>query len=253
MWYRSAHLKTARLLAASLELAGLVIGGSAFATVICVNPGGTHGCIATIQGAIDSVSSTGATGTTIVVQPGTYIASCTAAACSVASILASATNGASLTGLTLKCRAQTGRPIVLDASHLDHGIYVSGLSHVTIQGCVVKNADREWILIENSNNAMVANNEVKKSDQAMGKTFGHRRAAALPHFPFPRDWRRNHVLPRRVCPWGPEIFRVTTIPAWTWLRICPEEFKVRISLFRAPLACAPEVPLGSNEATLGHN
>jgi parallel beta-helix repeat protein len=168
---QSRHRGSSGVLAAAALTAMLVMGLSAYASaaMICVNPGGTKGCQSSIQAAIDSVNSTPST---IVIQPGTYSAACGAAACSVASILANAPNASKLIGLSLKCRAGDGKSVILDASHLDHAVYVSGVDQVSIEGCVVKNADREGILIENSDNVHIVNNVVKNNDQAMGKTVG---------------------------------------------------------------------------------
>jgi parallel beta-helix repeat protein len=55
---------------------------------------------------------------------------------------------------------------------LDHAVYVSGVNHVTIQGCVGENAAREGILVENADNVDVADNEAKNNDRAMAATVG---------------------------------------------------------------------------------
>src|ERR1700687_4762854 len=168
---QSGHRGSSHILTTAALTAMLLMGlrGYASAATICVNPGGTKGCQSSIQAAINSVNSTPST---IVIQPGTYSAACGAAACSVASILANAPNTSKLIGLSLKCRAGDGKSVILDASHLDHAVYVSGVDQVSIEGCVVKNADREGILIENSDNVHIVNNVVKNNDQAMGKTVG---------------------------------------------------------------------------------
>ncbi len=139
---------------------------------LCVDPGGAHGCATSIQAAIDAVS---APNTTIVVRPGTYKAACLGPACSVAAIRASASNGSSLAGLTLQCGMGQGnsRAVSLDATDLDHAVYVSGVNQVTIEGCVAENAEREGILVEDSSNVTIRRNEVVNNDQAMAKTAGH--------------------------------------------------------------------------------
>lgn len=149
---------------AALLLLLIGAGGANAADRLCVNPRGTQGCFSTIQEAIDSVS---ATGTTIEVAPGTYTASCNGPACSVAAIV-----GPSLDGLTLQCGNGRGRSVTLDASSLDHAVYVSGADGVTIAGCVAENAEREGILVENSDNVHVADNDVVHNDRAMAKTVG---------------------------------------------------------------------------------
>ncbi len=137
--------------------------------MLCVNPGGTQGCYKTIQAAINAVSVKDAR---IVVQNGTYTAKCSAPACSVATISSAAPNGASLVGLTLQCNPTRGKTVVLNAAALDHAIYVSGVNQTTIEGCVARNASREGILVENSNNVNVADNTVANNDLALGTTVG---------------------------------------------------------------------------------
>lgn len=156
-------------LMAALTLVIVAGPASSFAATLCVNKTGTGGCFKTIQAAVDAVSSAG---TTIDVAPGIYKASCTAAACSVASILSTATNAADLPRLKLKCRPLTGSSVVLNATGLDHAIYISGVNGVTVSGCVAENAAREGILVENADNVTVKNNEVKNNDEAMAATIG---------------------------------------------------------------------------------
>lgn len=140
------------------------------AATLCVNKSGSQGCFSTIQNAIDAVSSPGST---IVVKPGTYSATCVGPGCSIAVISSAAANGGSLTGLTLQCNnGKRSHSIILDATGLNHAVYVSGVNQVTIAGCVAENAAREGILVENSDNADIANNEVTDNDQAMGSRVG---------------------------------------------------------------------------------
>jgi parallel beta-helix repeat protein len=134
---------------------------------LCVSPNGKHGCFTTIQDAINAVAAPNAK---IRVRRGTYTAPCSGPACSVATISAAASNGASLTGLVLECADEDGHSATLDATNLDHAIYVSGVSQVTIDGCVAENAAREGILIENSSNVTISNNEVANNDRALSFT-----------------------------------------------------------------------------------
>jgi parallel beta-helix repeat protein len=157
----------------SLVLLGLGAPGTVLAdSGLCVDPGGAHHCATTIQAAIDAVS---APNTTIVVHPGTYTAACLGAACSVATISVRASNASALVGLTLQCGPGQGssRPVRLDATGLDHAVYVSGVNQVTIEGCVAENAEREGILVEDSSNVTIRRNEVVNNDLAMAKTIGH--------------------------------------------------------------------------------
>lgn len=136
---------------------------------LCVDAGGAGGCAASVQAAVDAVSEPH---TTITVAPGVYTASCAEAACSVAAIRAAAPNASALVGLTLQCGRGNGHSVHLDATHLDHAVYVSGVDQVTIEGCVAENADREGILVEGSRNVAVIRNVVQNNDQAMARTAG---------------------------------------------------------------------------------
>jgi parallel beta-helix repeat protein len=155
-----------------LAVATLVVFGasSAVAATSCVDSHGKHGCASTIQAAIDGVSSPNST---ITVDPGSYTATCSGPGCSVAVISGAASNGSSLAGLTLQCGNGKGsRSVILDATGLNHAVAVSGVNGVKIAGCLAENASREGILIENSDNVDIANNEVTDNDQAMGAQVG---------------------------------------------------------------------------------
>src|SRR6185503_2740403 len=52
-----------------LVLGAILVTGSAHATTLCVNPGGTGGCTATIQAAVDAAAK----GDVIDVAAGTYV------------------------------------------------------------------------------------------------------------------------------------------------------------------------------------
>lgn len=168
---RQGHSRRIARIAAIVPLLLLLAAlcGSAGAASVCVNPKGKQGCFSSIQSAIDSVS---APNTTIMVRAGTYTSSCTGPACSVATVSSAAANASSLTGLTLQCGNGSGRSVVLDATNLDHAVYIFGVSGVTVVGCVARNAALEGILVENSNNVHLKNNEVRDNDSAMGTTFG---------------------------------------------------------------------------------
>lgn len=166
MW---ASLVASVALCIGLLLVGMSPAKAWASATLCVNPSGSNGCYANVQNAIDAVS---AVGTTISIAPGRYTATCSGPACSVASISVSAANGSSLAGLAIRCRKDDGRSAVLNATGLDHAVYVGGVSGVTVKGCVAKNADREGILVENSADDHIANNEVLNNDQSMGLTVG---------------------------------------------------------------------------------
>lgn len=154
-----------------LALATLGLGtSSASAADLCVDTRGAHGCKTTVQAAIDAVSSTSST---ITINPGTYTATCGGPGCSVAVINGAAANGASLSGLTLQCgKGKGSRGVILDATGVNHAVYVSGVNGVKIAGCLTEDAAREGILVENSDNVDIVNNEVTDNDQAMGPSVG---------------------------------------------------------------------------------
>lgn len=159
--FRRWHQLTKAVCAAATVAFLIVAGGAArcSADTLCVNKTGSGGCYSTIQGAINKAS----TDTTIVVAPGRYTATCNGPACSVASIVG-------FTGLKLICRPVTGRSVVLNASGLDHAIWIYQSSGVTVQGCVAKNAAREGILVEDSDNITIRNNDVADNDQNLSHT-----------------------------------------------------------------------------------
>jgi parallel beta-helix repeat protein len=88
----------------------------------------------------------------------------------LASILGTAGNASSLAGLDLECNSSPDS--VLDATGLDHAVYISGVNGVIFRGCSVQNAQLEGILVENSDNVTVSDNRVANNDLAMGKTAG---------------------------------------------------------------------------------
>ncbi len=190
----------------------IFIGLGAFAAdaaTLCVSSHGQNGCYTKIQDAIDAVT---ASDTAILVGPGTYTSTCTTLGCSIAMINAAASNGGFLDHLTLQCGNGKGaHSTILNATGLDHAVYVSGVNGVTISGCVAENASREGILVENSDNANIANNDVTKNDQAMSLTIGMG-APACPTFTPRAPAARFNAAPTRTAP-APAIFPTTTMIA----------------------------------------
>lgn len=167
---RLAKIVCTAAVVAFLGVAGAATRSDAATTTLYVKKtcGTATNCYTTIQTAIDHVN---APGTTIVVAPGKYKASCNGPACSVAAITSSA-EPSPLDDLTLQCRPNGGRSVILDATGLDHAVYVSDVMGVTVNGCVAENADREGILVENTTNVTIKKNVVKDNDQAMAETDG---------------------------------------------------------------------------------
>jgi nitrous oxidase accessory protein NosD len=155
------------------ELCGLAIGTvlvlsggrPALAATLCVNPGGTGGCEATISAAVTAAS----TGDIIEVAPGTYAESVTIGK----SIALVGTGGAEAT--------------IINAAGLGNGIYIDGidtphLAGVSVNGFTVENANFEGILVTNASNVAVIENNVIQNDLALVVTNGNGSCAGLPAF-----------------------------------------------------------------------
>jgi pectin methylesterase-like acyl-CoA thioesterase len=92
------------------------------AKTLCVNPGGSHGCYATIQSAVNAASNHAG----IKVAPGTYAEDV-------------------VIGKPLSLIGAGAGSTVIDATGLANGIFVDGLDnpglqHVTVAGFTVQNA-----------------------------------------------------------------------------------------------------------------
>lgn len=169
------HRRLAKVVCVAAAVAFLGIAGAtersdAATTTLYVRKkcGTATNCYTTVQAAIDAVTTAG---TTIVVAPGKYTATCQTAACSVASITSTAEPSV-LDQLSLQCRPNGGRSVILDATGLDHAVYISGVTGVTVKGCVAENALREGILVEDSSNVTIKKNDVTNNDQDIAVTAG---------------------------------------------------------------------------------
>ena len=124
---------------------------SASAATLCVNPGGTTGCSATISAAVAAA----APGSTIQVAPGIYKESVTITK-------------------TLSLIGSNGYSII-DATGQSTGIFVNGVSAepaagvwgVVISGFTVKNANYEGILIANAGTATISGNTVDGNNRSL--------------------------------------------------------------------------------------
>ncbi len=118
---------------------------------MCVNPGGTSGCSATISAAVAAA----APGSTIQVAPGIYKETVTITK-------------------TLSLIGTKGYSIV-DATGLSNGIFVNGISAepaagiwgVVISGFTVKNANYEGILVANAVSATVSGNTLSGNNRSL--------------------------------------------------------------------------------------
>ena len=119
---------------------------SAQAATLCVNPGGTGGCFAKIQLAVNAASSN----SVINVAAGTYTEEVT-----IGKPLSLIGAGATLS--------------FIDATNLANGILLDGLDNpglhdVTIAGFTVENALYEGILLLNTNGATIRDNQIVNND-----------------------------------------------------------------------------------------
>lgn len=127
----------------------VLLGNCAMAATLCVNPGGTSGCTATIAAAVKAANS----GDQVKIAPGQY------------SEDVLITKPISLVG------AGSGSTII-NAKGLANGIYVDGLdnpglSNVLITGVTVLNANFEGILATNTSYLVISNSHVTNNDQSL--------------------------------------------------------------------------------------
>jgi hypothetical protein len=131
------------------SVSALFLAGVGMAATLCVNPGASSGCYATIGAAVAAAKS----GDQIKIATGQY----------AENILV--TKPLSLVG------AGSGSTII-NAKGLANGIYVDGLdnpgiSGVLISGVTVMNANYEGILVTNASYVVISNSHVTNNDQSL--------------------------------------------------------------------------------------
>lgn len=124
-------------------------GNLLFAATLCVNPGGTAGCFATINAAVAAASPND----TVKVAAGTYAEDV-------------------MIGKALSLVGASPSTTVIDATGLSNGVYIDGLdnkgvSGVVVTGFKVENANFEGILITNASDVNVWNNHVINNDKSL--------------------------------------------------------------------------------------
>lgn len=127
-------------------------GASASAATLCVNPGGTSGCMATISAAVAAA----APGDTVAIAPGTYKDD-------IVIMKAISLVGPRSGGATI------------DATGMANGIFVDGMaaapnagvSNVLISGLTVRNANFEGILVANASDVTLLDNHVVDNNRAL--------------------------------------------------------------------------------------
>jgi parallel beta-helix repeat protein len=130
---RIPTLATAALVLALAALTGA--GGHARAASLCVNPGGTGGCMTSIQAAVNAANS----GDTVNVAAGTYNESV-----SIKTALTLEGAGASTT--------------TINAGGADNGVHIAA-DHVTLLGFTITGARLDGVLV-NGDYAQVLNNSI---------------------------------------------------------------------------------------------
>lgn len=154
----SASTRSSRLLLAGvavLAFAGLV--ASASAATLCVNPEGKFGCKSTIGAAV----SAAAPGDVIQVWPGVY-------------------NEQVTISKSLSLLSSEPLAAVIDATNLNNGIWVDGMSaapnpgvaNVVISGFRIRNANYEGVLLTNATNVTLEGNAVTDNDRSLDYAGG---------------------------------------------------------------------------------
>lgn len=139
-----------------ISVAALTLGSGALAGAanLCVNPGGSSGCYATISEAVKAA----APGDAIQVAAGTY---------KEAVVINKAI---SLTGARRE-------EVIVEATGLPNGIYVDGidnpgLNNVTISDLTIQNANFEGLLIANASSVTVWNNHIIGNNKSLSSSTG---------------------------------------------------------------------------------
>jgi nitrous oxidase accessory protein NosD len=121
----------------------------AFGKTLCVNPGGTGGCLKSIQVAINTAQPAD----TISVARGTY-------------------PGNVIIDRSVSLVGAGSGSTVIDATGLPNGINVdgvdhAGLSHVIVRGFTVKNANFQGIVVTNASDVTIVDNHVTGNDRSL--------------------------------------------------------------------------------------
>ncbi|MGE5206754.1 MAG: nitrous oxide reductase family maturation protein NosD [Chlamydiota bacterium] len=127
---------------------------SASAATLCVNPGGTSGCFASISAAVSAAGP----GDTIQVAPGTYKEDV-------------------IIGKSLSLVGAGSSNTIIDAMGLSNGIYVDGidtpmLKDVVVKGFTVRNANFEGVLVTNASAVTIWGNRILANDKSLDAAAG---------------------------------------------------------------------------------
>jgi len=139
------------MICCTLLLAGF--SQTAAAATLCVNPGGSHGCYASIQAAVNHASANDV----IKVGAGVYAEGVTI-------------------GIPLSVIGAGAEDTVIDAIGLSNGVFVDGFDHpglhnVTVGGFTIKNALNEGVLVVSASDVTVRDNHIVDNDKNPGLLF----------------------------------------------------------------------------------
>ena len=154
--FSSATMQSSMIRSGLIVVCAVAFGAvcqTASAASLCVKPGGTGGCYATIQAAVGHASAYDV----IHVKPGTYKEFVTI-------------------GIPLSVLGDGAGDTIIDATGLAHGIFVDGfdnpgLRNVTIAALTVRNAEFEGILVVSASDVIVRNNHILDNDKSSGLSF----------------------------------------------------------------------------------
>lgn len=135
----------------ALALAVILAAGAsqpAFAATYCVNPGGTGGCSATIQAAVNKAT---AAGDVVQVAHGTY----------KEDVAISSKNSIALL-------ADHDENTIIDATGKLNGVTITNSTAVVVSGFTVENAQTAGIWVTNSSDITISNNHVMDNDMDLG-------------------------------------------------------------------------------------
>ncbi len=146
-----------RIRAALVACCSILVAGwsqNALAATLCVSPSGSHGCYTTIGAAVAHASAMDV----INVWPGTYKEDV-------------------VIGMPLSLIGAGAGASIIDATGLANGIFVdgfdnAGLSHVTIAGFTVKNANWEGVLVVSASDVTIRDNRIANNTKATAAFTG---------------------------------------------------------------------------------
>lgn len=136
-----------RVLTTCIGVWGLMLGGAgqpATAATLCVNSGGTNGCLASIGAAVAAAKA----GDTVNVAKGTY-------------------NEDVMISKSVSLVGQNNENTIIDASGKNNGITIAGANDVVVSGFTVENANAAGIWITNSSFVTIHDNNVINNDVAL--------------------------------------------------------------------------------------